>query len=133
MKDSFFPPSKDITGQKEFSEIREYSIKNNKSFVLVYSITSKASFDEIRTFYEQIRRVKGQEFPIGILIGNKTDLESERKVSTEEGQNLGIDLRLPFLETSAYDKTNVQEMFQLIASHTIYGDTNYAKNIKSAR
>ena len=106
----------------------------NQSFIFVYSVTSKASFEEIRTFYQQVQRVKDEEVPVGILIGNKIDLESEREVSTEEGENLGIELNLPFLETSALNNTNVEEMFQLIGSHTLYGErTNCAKNIKSAR
>ena len=103
----------------------------NQSFIFVYSVTSKSSFEEIRIFYQQVQRVKSEEVPVGILIGNKIDFESEREVSTEEGEKLGSELHLPFLETSALDRTNVEEMFQLIGSHTIYGPPT--KNIKAAR
>ena len=127
------PLSKDIGGHSNFSTLRESYMKYNKSFILVYSVTSKASFEEIRSFYEQIQKVKSEDVPIGILIGNKSDLESEREVSTIEGENLGSSLHLPFLETSALLKTNVEEMFQLIVSHTIRGVTNQFRNIKSAR
>ena len=75
--------------------------------------------------------MRDEEVLVGILIGNKIDLKSEREVSTEEGEKLGFELHLPFLETSALDNTNVEEMFQLIGSHTIYGPPT--KNIKSAR
>ena len=126
----------DTAGQEEFTVLRDSYMNYNQSFIFVYSVTSKSSFEEIRTFYEQVQRVK-RENPVGILIGNKIDLESEREVSTEEGENLGIELNLPFLETSALNNTNVEEMYQLIGSHTIYGErTNCAKiskKIKPAR
>ena len=111
-------------------------MKGCQSFIFVYSVTSKSSFEGIRTFYQQVQRVKerSEKVPVGILIGNKIDLESEREVSTEEGENLGFELNLPFLETSALNNTNVEEMFQLIGSHTLYGELLIcAKNIKSAR
>ena len=109
-------------------------MKAYQSFIFVYSVTSKSSFEEIRSIYQQVQRVKSEKVPVGILIGNKIDLESEREVSTEEGENLGFELNLPFLETSALTNTNVEEMFRLIGSHTLYGErVSCAKNIKAAR
>ena len=119
--------------------MRDCYLKYNQSFIFVYSVTSKSSFEEIRTLYQQVERVKkrSEKVPVGILIGNKIDLKSKREVSTEEGEKLGIELNLPFLETSALNRTNVEEMFQLIGSHTLSGErTNCAKiskNIKPAR
>ena len=48
--------------------------------MLVYSITSRTSFEEISTFYQQILRVKDMDqFPV-IIVANKCDLEYERQV-----------------------------------------------------
>lgn len=58
-------------------------MRNGEGFILVYSITSRLSFEEISTFFEQIRRVKDRDsFPM-VLVGNKCDLESERQVSSQ--------------------------------------------------
>lgn len=73
----------DTAGQEEYSAMREQYMRTGEGFLLVYSITSRQSFDEIRTFQQQILRVKDKDyFPI-IVVGNKCDLEHEREVSTE--------------------------------------------------
>lgn len=64
-------------------------MRNGEGFILVYSITSRLSFEEISTFFEQIRRVKDRDsFPM-VLVGNKCDLESERQVSSQGKQGGG--------------------------------------------
>ena len=65
--------------------MREQYMRTGEGFLLVYSITSRQSFEEMVTFQQQILRVKDKDyFPI-IVVGNKCDLESERQVSTEGG------------------------------------------------
>lgn len=64
-----------------------------EGFLLVYSITSRSSFEEIRTFHQQILRVKDRDwFPV-MLVGNKCDLENERVVSKHEGEDLARQFR----------------------------------------
>jgi GTPase KRas len=73
----------DTAGQEEYSAMREQYMRTGEGFLLVYSITSRQSFEEIMTFQQQILRVKDRDyFPI-IVVGNKCDLENEREVSTE--------------------------------------------------
>ena len=75
----------DTAGQEEYSAMREQYMRTGEGFLLVYSITSRQSFEEIMTFQQQILRVKDKDyFPI-IVVGNKCDLEGERQVSTEGG------------------------------------------------
>lgn len=50
-----------------------------------------------------------------LLVGNKCDLASERKVVTEEAKDFADQLNLNFLETSAKDSTNVEEAFSKMA------------------
>jgi len=57
-------------------------MRSGEGFLLVYSITSRNSFEEIATFYQQILRVKDKDFFPIILVANKCDLEHERQVST---------------------------------------------------
>jgi len=73
----------DTAGQEEYSAMREQYMRTGEGFLLVYSITSRQSFEEIMTFQQQILRVKDKDyFPI-IVVGNKCDLESRRQVSTQ--------------------------------------------------
>lgn len=73
----------DTAGQEEYSAMREQYMRTGEGFLLVYSINSRQSFDEISTFQQQILRVKDKDyFPI-IIVGNKCDLDSERVVSRQ--------------------------------------------------
>lgn len=63
--------------------MREQYMRTGEGFLLVYSITSRQSFEEIITFQQQILRVKDKDYFPMIVVGNKCDLESEREVSTE--------------------------------------------------
>ena len=64
----------------KFSAMREQYMRTGEGFLLVYSITSRSSFEEISTFHQQILRVKDRDsFPV-IVVANKCDLEYERQV-----------------------------------------------------
>ena len=91
--------------------MREQYMRTGEGFLLVYAINSRQSFDEIRVFQQQILRVKDKDnFPI-IVVGNKSDLEHERQVSPEEGARLAQKFNCPFIETSAKNRTNVEQSF----------------------
>lgn len=101
----------DTAGQEEFSAMREQYMRTGEGFLLVFSVTDRSSFDEIPRFHTQILRVKDKdEFPM-ILVGNKSDLEAERTVSTAEAQELGRIKKIPYLESSAKQRINVDASF----------------------
>ncbi|KAG0093075.1 Ras GTPase [Podila epicladia] len=101
----------DTAGQEEYSAMREQYMRSGEGFLLVYSITSRNSFEEISTFYQQILRVKDKDFFPIILVANKCDLESERQVSTHEGRELAKQFSSRLIETSAKQRINVDESF----------------------
>lgn len=73
----------DTAGQEEYAAMREQYMRTGEGFLLVYSITSRTSFEEIQYFQQQILRVKDKDYFPMILVGNKCDLEGERQVSFE--------------------------------------------------
>lgn len=88
----------DTAGQEEFHSLRDQYIRRGEGFIIVYSVTSKSSFEEVTTLINQILSAKEVEnydkeptlanyLPI-VVVGNKCDLVKDRKVSTEEGQQL---------------------------------------------
>ncbi len=72
-------------------------------FVLVYSITDRQSFEQIghiKHYLNEVRKVRNVSC---VIVANKTDLEHERQVTTEEGEQLATDLACAFFDTSASD------------------------------
>lgn len=102
----------DTAGTEQFASMRDLYIKNGQGFVVVYSITSQQTFQDIRFMKEQICRVKlaCDRVPI-LLVGNKVDMEHQREVSTVEGMTLAQSWGCPFMETSAKNRCNVNEVF----------------------
>ncbi|KAF9237640.1 P-loop containing nucleoside triphosphate hydrolase protein [Melanogaster broomeanus] len=101
----------DTLGQEEYVAINEQDMKTGEGFLLVYSITSRDSFEEISRFHQQILRVKDKDsFPV-ILVANKCDLEYERQVSKQEGRDLAKHFGCQFIETSARVAINVDDAF----------------------
>lgn len=82
-----------------------------KGFVLVYSITSRRSFERLPIFYQAIRRNRRESNPIIILVGNKSDKQHEREVTKEEGAAKAREFNCPFIETSAKTASNVDRAF----------------------
>jgi len=101
----------DTAGQEEYSAMREQYMRTGEGFLLVYSITSRESFEEITTFQQQILRVKDKDYFPMVVVGNKCDLEHERKVTYNEGKSLAESFGCKFLETSAKTTMNVEKAF----------------------
>lgn len=121
----------DTAGQEEYSAMREQYMRTGEGFLLVYSITDSHSFEEISNFNQQIIRVKDkEEFPM-ILVGNKADLENERQVSTAQGKELGKNLKIFHLETSAKQRVNVDLAFhELVRIIRKYNKDNLPSSAK---
>uniref|UniRef100_A0A3B3T691 RAS related 2 n=2 Tax=Paramormyrops kingsleyae TaxID=1676925 RepID=A0A3B3T691_9TELE len=101
----------DTAGQEEFGAMREQYMRTGEGFLLVFSVTDRGSFEEIYKFQRQILRVKDRdEFPM-ILVGNKADLELQRQVTQEEGQQLARQLKVTYMEASAKIRLNVDQAF----------------------
>lgn len=101
----------DTAGQEEYGAMREQYMRTGEGFLLVYSITSRNSFEEISIFHQQILRVKDKDsFPV-IVVANKCDLEYERQVGMNEGRDLAKHFGCKFIETSAKQRINVDEAF----------------------
>ncbi len=102
----------DTAGTEQFTAMRDLYMKNGQGFVLVYSITSQSTFNDLTDLREQILRVKDTDKVPMVLAGNKCDLEDDRMVGKEQGSGLASQWGgVTFLETSARKKINVDEVF----------------------
>ena len=75
----------DTAGQETFKALNENYYKKASCCLLVYDITDKNSFEECKYYYNENIKEKCKENIKVILLGNKTDLEDQRQVPSEEG------------------------------------------------
>ena len=98
----------DTAGQERYRSISVNSIKSAEGIILMYDITKQKTYDDITEWMENVKQIKGTDFPM-ILIGNKSDLENQRIVSKEEGEELALKFNLKFFEISNKDGNTVKE------------------------
>ena len=102
----------DTAGQDKYRSMSSAYYKGAQGFILVYDITNRQSFDNVETWYSTLK--SNLEFSTDldiILIGNKCDLEQNRKVTKEEGEDKAKILNVPFMETSSLNGTNIVAAF----------------------
>ena len=118
----------DTAGEERYRAITSAYYKGSKGCFIVYDITSEVSFENVQKWYEEIMKSAEKGISV-ILVGNKCDLENERKVSIEMGQNKAKNLNCPFFETSALNNTNIMTAFQSI-SEDIFNRCKNDKNLE---
>ena len=102
----------DTTGSHQFPAMQRLSISKGHAFILVYSVTSRQSLEELKPIYQQVLAIKGSVDAIPVmLVGNKSD-ETQREVETKEGEAQATAWKCAFMETSAKMNNNVKELFQ---------------------
>ena len=104
----------DTGGQEKFNAINKNYYKRADCCVLVYDITNVDSFEECKNFYKEAIAENCKENVKVILVGNKTDLEKDRKVKTEEGAKFAEENNYYFRETSCETNSNVSDAFETI-------------------
>jgi len=104
----------DTAGQERFRSLIPSYINDASVAVVVYDITSKQSFENVNSWIEQARQIRGDDLNI-ILVGNKIDLADKRQVGTEEGQAKANELNVMFKETSAKVGINIKPLFKDLA------------------
>ncbi|XP_061676286.1 GTP-binding protein GEM [Syngnathoides biaculeatus] len=88
------------------------SLQSADAFLLLYSITDRASFLRASELRIGLRRLRPAGRAPIILVGNKCDLVRRREVSTNEGRACAAVLDCKFIETSAAVQHNVWEAFR---------------------
>jgi small GTP-binding protein len=110
----------DTAGQEDYAQMRDELLVDGDGFIIIYSITDPASFEEVQTLYDSILKVKNKSESIPcILAGNKIDLEDEsRAVLKEQGEEQAKKMGkyCKFYETSAKAEppVNVKTLFEEI-------------------
>ncbi|KAF2157410.1 ras-domain-containing protein [Myriangium duriaei CBS 260.36] len=113
----------DTAGTEQFTAMREIYMKSGQGFLLVFSITSASSLNELSELREQLVNLKDDPHVPIVLVGNKSDLEEDRQVSRARAfavsQQWG---NTPYYETSARRRANVNEVFVDVCRQIIRRD-----------
>ncbi|KAF4798031.1 hypothetical protein TURU_066506 [Turdus rufiventris] len=116
--------------KREGEWIRDHCMQVGDAYLIVYSITDRASFEKASELRIQLRRARQKEdIPI-ILVGNKSDLVRCREVSVAEGRACAVVFDCKFIETSAAVQHNVKELFEGIVRQVRLRRDSKEKNEK---
>ena len=100
----------DTAGQERYRSITSAYYKGAKGCFIVYDITRRSSFDSIDRWLTDLKANCDEKITI-VLLGNKSDLEEQREVSKDEGQQKAELYKLAFMETSALNGNNIENAF----------------------
>ena len=90
----------DTAGQDDYQNFFDTWVQYSDGFLLIFAINDLSTFDIVKKRYNKIITMKGNQIPI-ILIGNKKDLDNERKVSFKDAKNFANENKIQYYETSA--------------------------------
>jgi small GTP-binding protein len=103
----------DLAGQKSFKRARKSYLANAAAGILVFDVTRKTTFEHIEAWMEEFKLVN-KSIPI-VLVGNKIDLAEAREVNKIEAESLAKSLNASYIETSAKEGSNIEEVFEMLA------------------
>ena len=114
-----------IVNKDSFYEYREDpNYKQAKGVIIVYDISNRDSFINLRNWFNKIDEYCNEEGKIcKILVGNKNDINN-RKVKEEEGKNLANEKKVAFFEVSSKTNNNVNQIFVFLANKILRYEQN---------
>jgi len=108
----------DTAGQERFRTITSAYYRGAHGIIMVYDVTNYESFEHVEEWLNEVNR-HASESTLKLLVGNKADLQDDKKVATDEAKKFADNLGIPFLETSAKNSTNVEAAFLTMAKQLI--------------
>ena len=103
----------DTAGQERYKSITNAYYKGSKGAFIVYDITRKETFDSVDKWISDLKQSGDKKITI-LLIGNKNDLDNQRQISKEQGEEKAKSFGVAFLETSAFNGYNLDKAFDLM-------------------
>ena len=114
----------DTGGSIRFRLTNECFYKKVDGFIVVFDITNRNTFDDVRDYYlPKIRESSNDEIPI-LIIGNKKDLRDSREVFIDDAYELAAQYNCVYKEASCLENYNLNEIFEDI----IEGVKSYIEN-----
>ena len=103
----------DTAGQERYRSITSAYYRGAVGALMVYDITCRSSFENVEGWLSELRQHSDGDMVV-VLIGNKCDLANQRSISTDEARAYAEKHNMAFIETSAYDRTGIDEAFTMV-------------------
>ena len=113
----------DTAGQDRFRSITRNYYKGANGIVLIFDVTNKKSYENVKNWVKQIKEEVSSRVTI-ILVANKIDDVNHRIVTKEEGEKIANECGLMFFECSAKSGVNIDSTFNELVKKTV---ENYSK------
>ncbi|KAK2539564.1 Rab21 [Columba guinea] len=100
----------DTAGQERFHALGPIYYRDSNGAILVYDITDEDSFQKVKNWVKELRKMLGNEICL-CIVGNKIDLEKERHVSVQEAETYAESVGAKHYHTSAKQNKGIEELF----------------------
>ena len=104
----------DTAGQERFKSMAINYFRSSHGFMFIYDITEKESFENIQNWID-LAFSNSNTVGINFLVGNKSDIENQRKITKDSAKDFANEKNLIFFETSAKSSENVEKVFEFFA------------------
>lgn len=108
----------DTAGQERFHALGPIYYRMSNGAILVYDITDEDSFQKVKTWVKELKKMLGSEMCL-IIAGNKVDLEKQRNVSVEDAEEYARSVGAKHFHTSAKLNQGIEEMFLELSQRMI--------------
>jgi small GTP-binding protein len=115
----------DTAGQDKFQSITTAYYRGSNGIILVYDVCNPNSLDRLKFWYNEVKKKVIDDIPM-IIVGNKIDLCSNRKVSYEEGEAFAKELNMQYLECSTKLDEGIDRVFFTLLGKIV--EKNVASN-----
>ena len=125
----------DTAGQERFRTLTSSYYRGAHGVLLVYDVTRPETFQHLNQWLSEIEMYSpnGGKGVVKLLVGNKSDLEADRAVSTAEGEAWARSKGMLFLESSAKSGDAVKSVFEEVVAKVLESPTLLAASAPSAR
>jgi small GTP-binding protein len=104
----------DPAGQEEFHSLTPIYYKDSQAAILVFAVTDDSSFDRMTKWKNELLQTRGNDIKL-VVVANKIDLEKERVVSRERGEEFARTVRAEYFEVSAKTGLGIDRVFSHLA------------------
>lgn len=103
----------DTGGQERFQYVRPMYYRGAMGAIILFDLSNRESFEHLPKWIEEVSSNVG-DLPM-LIVGNKSDLVNERKVTRAEAENFTREFKSYYIESSAKNGTGVGDVFAILS------------------